>query len=97
MKRDKNLTRKYKNDVKKRIERMFGSKNPKKAEELKDRVDEMQPDHMWDLQLNGPDNRRNLKLLDEKTNQDLGKMIWNQIRSVENVPVGTRINIVVKR
>lgn len=43
----------------------------------------MSPDHMWDLQLNGPDARRNLKLLDGYTNQQLGRDIWNQIRDVK--------------
>ncbi|RNB51436.1 hypothetical protein EDM57_22400, partial [Brevibacillus gelatini] len=97
VKRNKYITEKYKKDVKKRIERMYGKKDPEKAKELIKRVDTMNPDHMWDLQLNGPDTRRNLKLLDGYTNQQLGRDVWNQIRDVKKVPVGTPIKIVVKR
>ncbi|MFB5764124.1 hypothetical protein ACE5LO_27600, partial [Paenibacillus medicaginis] len=97
VKRNKYITEKYKKDVKKRIERMYGSKDPEKAKELIKRVDTMNPDHLWDLQLNGPDSRRNLKLLDGYTNQQLGRDVWSQIRDVNKVPVGNLIKIIVKR
>lgn len=55
----------------------------------------MQPDHVWELQLNAPDIKsNNLKLFDSYTNWDIGTM---QIRpQIKNLPVGTEIRIIIE-
>lgn len=51
----------------------------------------MQPDHVWELQLGGPDNVKNLKFLDSFTNWHIGvKQIRPQIK---DLPTGTKIKI----
>ena len=51
----------------------------------------MQPDHIWELQLGGPDTAANLRFLDSNTNFDIGtRQIWPQIR---NLQVGTRVRV----
>ncbi|WP_157528846.1 hypothetical protein [Nocardia sp. NRRL S-836] len=48
----------------------------------------MNPDHVWELQLGGPDAASNLHILHAVTNQDIGR----QIRSLPDyTPI--RINI----
>lgn len=55
----------------------------------------MHPDHIWELQLGGTDNAKNLKFLDAKTNVDIGiKQIWQQIRKLDDY---TKIKIKVER
>ncbi|ANY67522.1 hypothetical protein BBD42_14345 [Paenibacillus sp. BIHB 4019] len=50
-----------------------------------------QPDHVWELQLGGPDTVKNLKFLDTFTNWHIGvKQIRPQIR---DLPTGTKIKI----
>jgi hypothetical protein len=52
----------------------------------------MNPDHVWELQLGGPDDPSNLHILDAFTNQAIGRQIWQQIRSLADyTPI--RINI----
>jgi hypothetical protein len=54
----------------------------------------MQPDHIWELQLGGPDVASNLRFLDAFTNTNIGmQQIWPQIR---NLPVGTKIRIAIE-
>jgi hypothetical protein len=52
----------------------------------------MNPDHVWELQLGGPDDPSNLHILDAFTNQAIGRQIWQQIRNLADyTPI--RINI----
>jgi hypothetical protein len=54
----------------------------------------MDPDHIWELQLGGPDVASNLRMLDRFTNQDIGlRQIWPQIR---NLPDYTPIKIIIE-
>lgn len=55
----------------------------------------MQPDHVWELQLGGPDTASNLKFLDSYTNWDIGtQQIRPQIRNFET---GTKIRIKIEK
>ena len=54
----------------------------------------MQPDHVWELQLGGPDTASNIRFLDSFTNWDIGtQQIRPQIRDLE---VGTKIKIKIE-
>ena len=94
MNRDPSLTKNYKRDVIKKIYDQYGKVNKLFADKLKQRVLDMDPDHVWELQLGGPDIASNLKLLDSDTNRNIGlRQIWPQIRQW---PVGTRITIKIE-
>ncbi|MET8323251.1 endonuclease [Micromonospora sp. NPDC005189] len=68
------------------------AKDREAAERMKQRVRDQNPDHVWELQLGGPDEVSNLKLMDADTNQDIGTQIRVQIM---NLPDGTPIRIEV--
>lgn len=54
----------------------------------------MQPDHVWELQLGGPDVASNLRFLDSYTNWHIGTQ---QIRpQIKNLPTGTKITIKIE-
>jgi hypothetical protein len=68
------------------------ARNRAAGDRMKQRVRDQNPDHVWELQLGGPDKVSNLKLMDADTNQDIG----NQIRvQIMNLPDGTPIRIEV--
>ncbi|HEY8533279.1 MAG TPA: endonuclease [Micromonospora sp.] len=92
--RDRKVTKSYRQHIIDRIWELYHERNPEFANKLIKRVTEkMDPDHVWELQLGGPDNWDNLRFLDRKTNQTIGKyQIWPQIR---NLPDGTPIRIEV--
>lgn len=62
------------------------------SRKLTDKLDTLDPDHVWELQLGGADDASNLRLLDADTNRDIGNQIWQQIRTL---PDGTPIRIEV--
>ncbi|OKP86581.1 hypothetical protein [Paenibacillus sp. P32E] len=63
------VTREYRQDMIKRIWNQYGQKNPEFGKKLIDRITKrMQPDHIWELQLGGPDSVGNLRFLDSFTN-----------------------------
>ena len=67
-----------------------------KRDKLIDRItnNSMQPDHIWELQLSGPDSASNIRFLDTYTNWHIGtQQIWPQIR---NWPEGTKVTISVE-
>lgn len=88
--RDPSITRAYRQDMIKRIWNQYGQSNPDFAKMLIQRVTErMQPDHIWELQLVGPDSINNLKFLDSYTNWHIGTQ---QIRpSIRKLLTGTKI------
>ena len=88
--RDKSLTANYKSDLIKKVYRQFKAVNPDFAESLVKRVRAMNPDHVWELQLGGPDVASNLHILDAFTNQRIGSQIWGQI---QNLPDHTPIRL----
>ncbi|MFC3885512.1 hypothetical protein ACFOU2_19360 [Bacillus songklensis] len=65
------------------------------AKQLIDRVTKrMQPDHVWELQLGGPDEVSNLKFLDSYTNWHIGTQ---QIRpQIKNLPTGKKVKIKIE-
>jgi len=93
--RDSNLTKSYKSEMIKKIWNQYSKVNLEFANKLIDRVKyRMQPDHVWELQLGGPDAKSNLKLLDSFTNWDIGTQ---QIRpQIRDFPVGTLIKIKIE-
>ncbi|MBT2762673.1 hypothetical protein J7E85_15930, partial [Paenibacillus sp. ISL-20] len=90
--RDPAVTRQYRQDMIKRIWKQYGQNNPAFGKKLIDRITKrMQPDHVWELQLGGPDIVENLKFLDSFTNWHIGvKQIRPQIK---DLPTGTKIKI----
>ena len=94
--RNPSVTKAYRQDMIKRIWNQYGKTNPELADRLIDRVTtRMQPDHVWELQLGGPDTAANLKFLDSYTNWDIGtQQIRPQIRNLET---GTKIKIKIEK
>ena len=97
--RDKRITDNYRQDMIRRIHQQYGRSNPEFAERLIAKVghragrgNNMQPDHVWELQLGGPDTRSNLQFTHDLTNEGIGNQIWQQI---QNLPDGTPIRIEV--
>ena len=92
--RDRSVTKGYRRDLIRRIWAQYHDSNPDFANSLIDRIrnpDRMQPDHIWELQLGGPDTATNLRFLDSDTNRDIGfRQIWPQIRDLQ---VGTRVRV----
>ncbi|MGM7637650.1 pre-toxin TG domain-containing protein [Bacillus sp. Hm123] len=86
------VTRAYRQDMIKRIWNQYGKINPEFGKKLIHRVTKrMQPDHVWELQLGGPDSAENLKFLDSFTNWNIGtRQIRPQIRKL---PTGTKIKV----
>ncbi|WP_427923935.1 polymorphic toxin-type HINT domain-containing protein [Streptomyces sp. cg40] len=89
--RDSSITNNYKANLIARVFDQFGATNPEFAASLRTRIlTQMNPDHVWELQLGGPDAASNLHILEAYTNQDIGRQIWGQIR---NLPDYTPIRI----
>ncbi|POZ55839.1 putative deoxyribonuclease RhsC [Lysinibacillus sphaericus] len=93
--RDRNVTKAFRQDMIKRIWAQYGNSNRAFADKLIDRVaHKMQTDHVWELQLGGPDSKSNLRFLESKTNWDIGtQQIRPQIRNLE---AGTKIKVNIK-
>ncbi|KWX02996.1 hypothetical protein LI90_4045 [Carbonactinospora thermoautotrophica] len=90
--RDRRVTDQYRSDVIGRIRRQFKDRNPEFMNRLINRVTEkMSPDHVWELQLGGPDTADNLRFLSRDINEGIGlRQIRPQIRGL---PDGTPIKI----
>ncbi len=90
--RNRAVTQAYRRDIIDRIWAQYRTRNPEFADRLIDRVTRrMQPDHVHELQLQGPDTASNLRFLDTFTNRHVGsQQIWQQI---QNLPVGTEIRV----
>jgi RHS repeat-associated protein len=83
VKRDKAITGNYKSDLIGRVYNQFKETNPEFGEKLITRIrKDMNPDHVWELQLGGPDVASNLHILEKFTNQDIGRQIRQQIHSL---------------
>ena len=93
--RDRSITKDYRQNLIDRIWARYSGQNRAFAEKLIDRITRrMQPDHVWELQLGGPDAASNLRFLDAFTNQHIG---MRQIRpQIQGLPVGTKIRIRVE-
>ncbi len=89
--RDPAITRAFRQDMIDRIWAQYGQRNPEFAVSLIDRVTtQMSPDHIWELQLGGPDITTNLSWLDRATNEAFGRQIRQQL---VGVPTGTQVRI----
>ncbi|WP_308460799.1 DNRLRE domain-containing protein [Streptomyces sp. Ru71] len=92
--RNSAVTKNYKGDLIRRVYDQYGSTNPEFADKLKDRIlNRMDPDHVHELQLGGPDTADNLKMLDRFTNWHVGtQQIWPQIKNLDDfTPIKIRI------
>jgi len=83
--RDPNVTKEYRQDMINRIYAKYNDVNPEFSNKLINRVTkQMQPDHVWELQLGGPGVQSNIKFLDSYTNWNIGtQQIRPQIRNLE--------------
>ncbi|MEE3920570.1 hypothetical protein V2I01_27060 [Micromonospora sp. BRA006-A] len=90
--RDKSITDGYKDRIRQKIWDKYWPHDKDLANRLSQRLSDYHPDHVWELQLGGPDTVDNLKLLHGRTNTDIGSQIWGQI---QNLPDGTPIRIEV--
>ncbi|OLT04520.1 hypothetical protein BJF90_22040 [Pseudonocardia sp. CNS-004] len=92
--RDRNVTRKYRHDLVERIEQVIRPHHPDLADRLVRRVTvQMSADHVHELQLGGPDDAENLRMLDRLTNEVIGaRQIQPQIHAL---PDGTPVRIEV--
>ncbi|MEV6343273.1 endonuclease [Actinoplanes sp. NPDC051851] len=89
--RNGSITRGYKARVESLIKKKYDEDDPMR-DKLLTALKKTNPDHVWELQLGGADDRSNLKLLDGHTNQDIGREIRKQIAKLPN---GTPIRIEV--
>jgi hypothetical protein len=92
--RNRNVTRKYRHDLVERIEQVIRPHDPELADRLVRRVTvQMSADHVHELQLGGPDDAENLRMLDRLTNEVIGaRQIQPQIHAL---PDGTPVRIEV--
>ncbi|MCG5449541.1 MULTISPECIES: endonuclease [Micromonospora] len=90
--RDETITKGYKARIRQKIFDKYWPHDKKLSNKLTERLRLQQPDHVWELQLGGPDDVSNLKLLHGDTNRDVGQQIWQQIMKL---PDGTPIRIEV--
>jgi ribosomal 50S subunit-associated protein YjgA (DUF615 family) len=91
--RNRRVTDGFREALRQRIKAQYGQRNRDFARQLIYRVNKlMQPDHIWDLQLGGPDVAGNLRFLDAATNRELGTQIRTQLM---HLPDGTPIRIEV--
>lgn len=93
--RDRGVTRRYRRALVRKIEAQYRAVNPGFADRLIARVErEMQPDHIWELQLRGPDTSANLRMLHTFTNFHFGvRQLRPQLRAIEP---GTTIRILLE-
>ncbi|MFD7232458.1 RHS repeat-associated core domain-containing protein [Streptomyces sp. NPDC059881] len=92
--RDRQITGKYKQQLIKRVFDQYGQNNREFAEQLRSRIlSGMNPDHVWELQLGGPDHASNLHILEQFTNQHIGlHQIWPQIKDLPDfTPIRIKI------
>ena len=82
----RSLTRKYRRDLKNRIDSFYANDSVARENALK-RLRNSDIDHMLDLQLDGQNVRYNLKTLDSKVNQELGRQFSTQLPRGEQVPI----------
>ncbi|PFM69158.1 T7SS effector LXG polymorphic toxin [Bacillus cereus] len=93
--RDPQVTKQYRKDVIKKIIEIYYPKDKKLAKELIDKVKyDMDPDHRWDLGLNGEDVRSNLQFMDQFTNRRIGGILGVQLK---DAPYGSRVKINIER
>ncbi|MGV9566057.1 hypothetical protein [Streptomyces sp. NPDC003480] len=91
--RDKKITADYKGALEALIRRNHKD-DPEFAEKAAQAARKMEPDHVNELQTGGPDAWRNLRMLDRKTNFEIGTQ---QIRpQIKDLPDGNPIRIDVK-
>lgn len=88
------IERGYKQEFFRKVYALYKDRNPEFVAAARRRIfGRMNPDHVWELQLGGPDTVDNLHMLDATTNQAIGKQIRLQIM---NLPDYTPITITIQ-
>ncbi|WP_297429522.1 RHS repeat-associated core domain-containing protein [Clostridium sp.] len=91
--RNPNVTREFKQLMREDLIEKHKN-NPEKLEKLLMELDEMDPDHIQELQLNGLDGWENLKMAEKYTNRKIGINLGSQLRSV---PENARVKVIVEK
>ncbi|SFQ54801.1 hypothetical protein SAMN04487920_102121 [Bacillus mycoides] len=93
--RDPQVTKQYRKDAIKKIIEIYYPRDKELAKKLIDKVKyDMDPDHRWDLGLNGEDIRSNLQFMDQFTNRRIGGLLGVQLK---DAPYGSRVKINIER
>ncbi len=91
--RDPAVTRDHRAGIIEQAKRQWPDQ-PERVMAVKERMMDLQADHMHELQLGGLDHASGLSLIDGSINASFGKQIQLQL---EKVPVGTKITEVVEK
>lgn len=89
--RNPQVTRDYKKRLKKVVSNVYKD-DPIKKKVLLKKINSMDPDHVQELQLNGLDDRVNLKMAEKYAQRKMGINIASQLKSVND---GKRVKVVV--
>ncbi|WP_457459620.1 LamG-like jellyroll fold domain-containing protein [Streptomyces sp. TE5632] len=87
------IERGYKQEFFRKVYAQYNDKNPEFVAAARRRIfGNMNPDHVWELQLGGPDSVDNLHMLDAHTNQVIGRQIRQQIMKLPDyTPISVTI------
>lgn len=83
-------TKKYRTNI---LNRIYKVKNENKKQKLINIINNLDIDHIHELQLNGDYKYTNLSLIDKKINRSIGKQINHQIKNLSNGIYINKINI----
>ena len=87
--RDENLTAKYRKNILDAARNKFKESNPTKYEQLKLKIENMDADHLHELQLGGIDHKGMLTMLEKKVNRSIGSQVRHQMK---DLPMGAKID-----
>lgn len=89
----KSATKKYRKQLLKRVRSRY-SNAPATRKELEERINEMDVDHLHELQLGGMDEVRNLKMLDSSVNRSVGVQIKNALKDLDEGAIINKIEAI---
>ncbi|WP_341479314.1 RHS repeat-associated core domain-containing protein [Clostridium gasigenes] len=92
-KRKPSVTRDYKEYMREALVEKYKDNTVELKKFMKE-LDNMDPDHVWELQLNGADEWGNLKMAEMYTNRKIGINLGSQMRAV---PENGRVKIITER
>ncbi len=92
--RDKKVTDQYRQNLLVRAKKLWKDSEPTRYEKIKNLINDLDVDHIHDLQLFGIDKTSNLGMLNQSVNRSIGSQVYHQLKKV---PEGTNItNIIIK-
>ncbi|MBP9828838.1 MAG: DUF637 domain-containing protein [Proteobacteria bacterium] len=92
--RDADLTKTYRKSLINRAEQQWGATEPGRVKRIKERLLDMDADHLHELQLGGVDQLSALTMLDKSVNRSVGSQLRHQLAQV---PEGTKITSVIEK